>query len=393
LQLLLINKVISLIILFVIFQLGLSVLKNKFLAVLVVVTFVSSPFAHYMLSSIEYGTPALLFLLLSILFLFKYLSSKRIEELVLSIFSFFICGYLRYELTAIYGITYILMTNLLIEKNKPERMLLWLAGTFAAYRCLSFSVDVLSGDDVFLHGRVIEPGLWRLLQNIGQTLHHNIIEKRDLALSSGVVSLFTYSFLIASFVIASKRKYKLLSLSLDALIYILVVLCFHIEGMRSGEKYSIFYFVSEILVTYAGLMLVFKRVFFCFIFFILAFWLSPLLSFKVKLRPWEVEMSEFRKLKELALDEECLILKYRDNQPLITFYFPYKFQAIYFDEIEETIYKNRCIYHLDQKYIRNIYTREELRTTDLKKVLSRLRNCDYSTIFESEQFSLSKIDC
>lgn len=388
-QLVLINRIFAFFILAVIYKLANIVLKNRFVSVLTVITFVSVPYAHQILSSIEHGTPALFFTLLSLLFIYKYLNSEKSLELLISIISFFIAGFLRFELTALFGFTYLLMLNFFQQKAE-HRNILWMALIIGVFRLMSFATVVSTKTDVDLHGKNLEAGILNAVVNSINIFYENIFVRYDLWPPSGAITFFSITMFFAGVWFTFRRQKKFVFLFVDAFFYMIVVLFFHIEGMRSGQKYSIFYYTSEIILTYAFVLaLVHKRFVkeaVCFVIFGISFLISPLHSFSVQKSSTDVELREFRAMKSLNMDKSCLILKYDDVQPLITFYFPHQFQSYFLSEQNPEEIRHKCLYHLRQKYL------ADADSTNLEPVLEKLK-CRSSVLYEENDFILSKLDC
>lgn len=388
-QLVLINRIFGFLILAVVYKLADTVLQNKFVSILTVLTFVSVPYAHQVLSSIEHGTPALFFTLLSLLFIYKYLSSENTHELLISIFSFFVAGFLRFELTVLFGFTYLLMLNFFQRKDE-HRKILWMALSIGIFRVLSFATVVSTKTDVNLHGRVLEPGIMNPVVNSINIFYENIFVRYDLWPPSGAITFFSITMFIAGMWFCFHLQKKFVFLFMDAFFYMMIVLCFHTEGMRSGQKYSIFYYTSEIILTYAFVFVIFKKKFLkeavCLVIFGISFFISPLHSFTIQKNSNDVEIREYRAMKSLNLDKSCLVLKYDDEQPLITFYFPHQFQSFFLSEENPEEIRNKCLYHLKQKYL------ADAESTSLEPVLNKLK-CRSSVLYEENDFILSKLDC
>lgn len=394
-QLIFINRVFGFLIMALIYKLANTVLQNRFVAVLTVITFVSVPYAHQILSSIEYGTPALFFTLLSILFIYKYLITEKSLELLISIFAFFIAGFLRFELTVLFGFTYLVMLNF-FQKKSEHGIILWIAITIGLFRALSFSSVVSTQTDMNLHGKMLEPGIFSRILNSIDLFYNNIFVHFDLWPPSGAITFFSITMVIAGVWFVVRRQKKFIFLFADAIFYMMIVLFFHVEGMRSGQKYSIFYYTSEIILTYASVLSLINKRFVreavCCSVFGLSLLISPLHNFSVHRNATDVEIREYKALKSLNLNKSCLILKYDDDQPLITFYFPHQFQSFFISEQDPEDIRNKCLYHLDQKYLAEAYPYEKMDPTILKPLLEKLK-CRSSVLYEERDFILSKLDC
>lgn len=377
--LVLINRFFSLGILLTIYRISRILTKSYSVSILCLLTFVSSNFTQQLLTSIEYGTPALFFLLLSVYF---YLDKK----LPLSIICLFVATYFRYEIAVLAGVPYLFT----IVLSKRDNMVIWLVAIGLLYRAAPIATHVVEGKDFYLHGNKLSPGFFAVLGNIPYVFQQNIFQHSDWSLTSGSITLFTYTNLIIFLGLAfrfNKEPLEYFWISLIGVFYMTVTLFFHIEGLRSGQKYSVNYFAFEVLITYVMILRILSKTpviakFVCWGFFILAFSTSPVMNFDMtKTRLIEVE--EYNALKATHLNNKCFVIKFQNHHPLMSYYFPHRFTTVDWKEVTtEGIEKGECYYYFNQHF------------RGLRPEVDRMFNsCNKKSIFEKEYFGLMQYSC
>lgn len=271
-----------------------------------------------------------------------------------------------------------------------------------------------------------------------QIINHNIFIEKDLLLSSGVISLFSYSSLIISAFLILHLIYNLIIknktpsnnhyiylLAFYSLFYFVFLIFSHNEGLREGWKYSVNFFICEIIVTYYGISLVIKKIkqrylvirkrsdimLSCSIIFflIMAFLSSDMLSFGFMI-PRSPEYSHMIILnKNVDLDRSCYIIKIHPDQPQIDYYYGLQKNAVYFGEppgfyeaLGNYDKKAKCFYYqyVDLSEDDILDNRKQLDNQKIDKLFS---NCKKEGVFhfnnsknqeyDSKAFSLFKYLC
>jgi hypothetical protein len=209
------------------------------------------------------------------------------------------------------------------------------------------------------------------------------------------------------------------------------------EGLRSASKYSVNYFLCEIILTFFAFSwladklasrypeFASKIVHFLFdekiiskkdivslmqfllicSFLILSFASTTMLSFRIS--PYtEREIAEINLLKEnVNFDKSCWIIKVFAGQPNIDYYFGLQKNALFFgfppgfyDSIKNYEKKGKCFYYYDEKfYTENDYKYEFVFKLNLEKVDESFASCNRTleaeSSIENRPFSLIRYDC
>ena len=290
-------------------------------------------------------------------------------------------------------------------------------------------------EDPLSRGDKIEGNeIFSFVANTKNVFINNVIINKDLHSQSGFVSLFTYFGLAFSIIILTnliynliKRKklqsyYKWISLfAFYNLFYLFFQITFHMEGLRTSWKYSVNYFLCEIILTYFVILFLIDRIkikkidlkynvnliefFVLILFFIIALLTSNALSFNNKIQnPPEVSEMFFL-MENIKLNETCKIIKVHPNQPLIDYYFGLQKNAIFFGKppsfykkLQKYEKENKCFYYYDAKYFTEFdFEHQDVVKIDSKKIDQLFKNCKKSIIInsnlEERPFNLIKYIC
>jgi len=437
LTLLMVNRVVSVFLLIVVFLIAKKVFKRNLISLLVLVSFISSRFILINFSSIGYTIVAVFFTYLSILFLFKFMKERDLTAFILSNIAVILAAYYKFELSFLFGLPYIAYFCLFLNKNKQTK------------RCMLITTIVL----LLISMSIVEfythhnEGLWgeRLneqfkdkpknlishLINAVYLLKHNIFVEKDLLLQSGRVSLFTYSgFIISSILVIAlvyslikrkeiKSKHKWVYIfAFYNMIYFIFNISFTKGLMGRGIRYSVNYYLCEIIVTYFAISwlagkLISKqskyiinatKFLFILLFFVIALKVSPQLSLQFTAITSK-EVPEMKLLREnVNIDESCKIIKINPNQPYLDYYFGLQKNSVFFgapplfyESIKRYKKEGKCFYYYDQYFTEYEYRGEGMHRIDLNKVNQLFISCNKSIEFESpledRPFSLVKYIC
>lgn len=404
-KLLLINKLYSVGILLSLYGLAVILTGNYAIGFLTVLTFSSSGFAQNIFSSIEYGVPALFFVVFSFFVLGQFVHTGKLIFLYLAILSDLLAGYFRYELALLFSLPFFVFLTLFY----PAKRKLSLALLCLVYiaRVIPILAHMISGTDVYIHGKSLNKGFWALFENIPDIWRNNFIVMRDFNLESGVITIFTFlQFIILPgliwYLISNYRKNKLIprwTLFIFCLVTYSVlhfgsIVSFHMEGLRSGVKYAIYFFGLEVVAVYAIISQWFqgqkwKASAACLVIFTICYCFSPLLNLIPAKNQLSFEYREYLILKNIPLNRECNIVKLKSNQPLISHYFPQQFTTYYFDDL---VKPRGCYYYLEEKYLSYLIYDNPVKINP-SEVFSHFPGCTNQRIEDHSLFSLWQIFC
>lgn len=364
-QLLFINKILSIGILLAVYFIAKEILQRYYLALLVLLTFAASSFAQFNLTSFEHGTPAILLALLSMFFGLKYQKEKSRALFILSGLSLISATFFRYELAVLFGLPYLLGTSFVFKTDKKDFKYFTILCAIMIIRSIPIMAHMAQGDDVNLHGaQLSDPTTLPLVKNSLSVLIHNF-RMGDFNLSSGHYSLFLPASLlgaVASLVMLLKKDRSVITRQISFLSVIMLFIFFtiittHIEGLRSGEKYSINYFIAEIVIAYYWIFKLSGKRFqwlgniLCTAFFALA--LQSNHFFKIKQFPApRHEYGIYQEFKGTNFDKSCSLIKRNSYEPLIDFFYPLSMKYVMLDELPP-IPNGHCFYLFEDYYINN----------------------------------------
>jgi len=350
-----VNRILSVFLLVSVFLTARKVSKNAWIGLLVMFSFASFSDIRWMLSSIEYGLGALLFSTLSVFFLFDFEERRKIELFIMSCLCLVIASYYRYELSLIFGLSYLIYCGLFLARHRKTRIFMAVTAVILAFNMMAFLKRFTVVNDVILAGeKLASLTLGGYLANTINVLNNNLVVNKDLALSSGHVSIFLYAGLAISLawilVLAYRviRKRGITSENSRLYIFVFYILIFftfqagfHMEGFRT-PKYHANYFLGEVMLVYYSLGWLIDRVVklgaetreelklsAAVIFFVLAMVTSNSLSFSGP--PWiEPQVGDMNQLLgNVRFDYGCSIMKVHTGQPILDFYFGAQKNALY----------------------------------------------------------------
>jgi hypothetical protein len=407
-HILFINRVVGVLILLAAFFIGKTFFKSNLLAILVTIFFASSRFVQNNLTSMEYGTFALLFALSAIGFILSYLENSKKDHLYLGIISFLIAGYFRYELIVILGAPILFFICLFMNRRDLSGKILGLLSLFMVFAAAPILVTIGHGSDPFIHDKVIEGNsVLSLIKNASHILQYNVIDQRDLDLEMGNISFFTYIALLAApFVIFfgfynKIKKIELKPLHKKLIFISLLFICMfsflifiHKEGMRSGEKYSVNFYILEILLSFGLLYILSENV--TIIVGLAAFiWVFNGTSnfFVTSPRLYQSHFyDQYLLLKNIELDPNCTLIKFNSNTPVIDHFFPNRLKSAEFEtivELEKFANQAKCAYLFESPY----YSPKP-DVLDSNKVDPVFEKCKRDVIFEIEKsYTFIKYSC
>ncbi len=430
---LILNKVISVFLLIIVFLIAKTVFKKRWLALLVLISFVSSQYIQENLSSFEHGIIALFFVHISILFLLKFIKNKELTAFILSNITLVLSALFRYELCFLFGLPYIVYYCVVVRKFKNTRKYMIITTIFLIIILTSFVNHFIFKNDNVLLG--VSDSKWELnelLKNSVNIIDHNIIINKDLFLREGYISIFSYSSFIISLIliiilIISIVKGKQIN-SKNEWIYIFVFfsifyfifqLGFHMEGLRSGWKYSMNYFLSEIIITYFAISWLVKKIFYklskgiiypitivlIISFLMIAYISSDSISFDItpNVEPYFDDMIILQ--RNVNLNNSCKIIEVTGSQPLLDLYFSIQGNSLdmgspphFYENIKNLKKNGRCFYYYDEKYLtENDYLYGEKFEIDFEKLEQSFILCDKTIVFDSPRFdrpyTLIRYDC
>jgi hypothetical protein len=415
-----INRIGGLFILLTSFLVGKVFFRSSLLGLLVLFTFGLSRFVQYNLTSIEYGTFSLLFVLLTFYFFLRYLDEREEKFINLGIVCGLIASFFRFELSIILGMPILLYLTLFSDRKHLSFRKLSLLTGLLSLRSATIAGYMSPGGDTFVHGKDIgAESILALIGNVSSVLRNNILGQHDLNLKFGNVSLLTYIALgVAALVLPlgtfrelGKRELnantaKLFFVSLMYLFMFSFVFLVHIEGLRSGEKYSVNFFILEILIGYGifyrflpRLIPKLKETYLSKMGFLggclaLFAMLSIDHGFFIS-RPYPFEtaqVDQYRILSAINIESQCLLIKYNTNTPVIDFFFPMRMKSIEIKSVGELtafIKPESCFYLFDSPF----YSPKP-EVLDAEKVTPVLKRCKKEILYMKEQsYTFLKFRC
>ena len=395
-----INRIFASVFLVVAALISRLLFRRWFYSVLSLIVLVSSVAMQYNFSSIEHGVGALLFVYLSILLLFVYQKNEDEKYLVMSMLALVLATLYRYELSFLFGFPYFLYITIFMYPYKKIRKYLIIFIPILILRLVSIISHYIYNKDPYLTGGFVEGiGITPILKNSAYVLYENIILEKHFFLGSGFVSVFTYIGIIASSVLIislflnqqalkTRRKMPFFLLAFFSLFYIIFQVSFHIEGLSSGIKYSVFYLFCHIALTFFAVSRIAKKFFptsslrdfseflfgtrkksdavlhavtYIIIVFviILAVKTSESLSYRFinddnpSVEPRYLEMLH---IKNAMIDKECIIVLVSDFQPLIHHYLGLQDSTIsfgsppdFYKKLREFNKSGKCFYYYKEK--------------------------------------------
>ncbi|MCK5026396.1 MAG: hypothetical protein KAS15_07390 [Nanoarchaeota archaeon] len=383
LTLLYVNKIISFFMILTVFFISRKVFKKNWISIIVVLSFVSSIFIQMNLTSIEYGIVAIFFTCLSILLLIKFSEKKHMRFFILSNVCAILAAYNRHELSLLFGIPYIAYYCIFISKHKATRKYMTATTVILAFILMSVVKYFTYYKDPYMQGTEISgTGFFSYISNLMNVINHNLFIQNDFSLQSGYVSLFSYLGPIISLILIAwiayklikqqhvKSKYSILYLfAFYNLFYLFFQLSVHMGGLRDAIKYSVNYFICEIILVYFAVCWVVgyfmskkpeylinatKSV--CVLFFFIVIVSS---SITLSLKPVssiEPEVPELILLNGYKIDESCYIIKVHPAQPKIDYYYGLQRNVLFFgrppffyENIRQYPKTGKCFYYYDEK--------------------------------------------
>ena len=431
-----INKIFSVFILIIVFLISREVFKKNWIGFFVLASFVSSLWIQKSLSSIEYGVMAAFFVHTSILFLLKYSKNRRNDFLILSIVCLVLATLYRTELAFLFGLPYLAFFNIFLYtngNNKSEKKLITGAFFFLVFVFMSVIVSDFSGKDLvdvnFIQGRELDNyGFVSLIINIQYLLENNLGADENLLLENGFVSLFFYISLFFSFILIVNLVWFLFKgyipnkfsnfayfFCFYFLVYFLSQVAFHFQGMEAAFRYSVNYFICEIILSYLFIFWVIGRlrfrrkpypnflsVLFVFILFFVVYVSSPSLSYELNNSNSPEAKEMFFLLKNVDLDKECRIIKSNVYQPRLDFYYGVQENSVFFGFPPEMYFflskykqKSRCYYYYHEILLEKEYLTDFRHRINSSEIDLALDDCKKEIVFSGGvgRNSLTKYSC
>ncbi|MBN2422213.1 oligosaccharide repeat unit polymerase [Candidatus Woesearchaeota archaeon] len=432
------NKILSVFLLLVIFFLSKIIFKQTWISLVVYMTFISSKWIQFNMHSIEYSIGAMFFAYSSMLFLLLFIKEKDLSLFILSNISLILAAYYRYELAFLFAMAYLAYFSVFLKHTGKRRKIIALTMIILILISMALVKLFTVQEFDFLLFRNNELGENRLFSFIGKSFYifkYNVIANKDLSLSSGYVSLFTYFgvafsailflFLIFRLITNSKKSNKfnvnnlIFIFVFYNLIYIVFELFFTMEGFRESWKYYAQHIFCEIIIVYYMILFLIERIFnkysytiinsvkfsAVFLFFLIAFFTSPGLSLD-RLSVWNPTVDELNILTEnILINESCEIIKISVGQPVLDYYYSLQKNSVYFgippefyENLERYDKKGKCFYFYDEKYYtERDYNSENLFKADIEKMDNIFKECiksiDFESPLENRPFSLIRYIC
>lgn len=387
------NKIFAILFIILIYILTRIIFKNIYLSLLTTITFLSNIFIRSSFHTIEYSNQTLFFIYLCFLSLILFEKTKDKFFYYLLLVSIISASFFRYELSIILGISYITYHMIFYADFKKYTREFIIFFFILIYRSISIISHYAFNDDIPLKG-VSEKGFYVLLNTFNLFISN--ISKGDLLLSNGRISIFLYLFIIFSIILIFNLIKKIIkdkkTINIkDKYIYMFVFfglfhfifqIFFHIDGMRGAHKYSINYFLCEVLIVYYVIDKIINYVInkysikkkigkyisilFILILFYISFQSSAIITFNqnyslypiAPIEPHSYEMIYL--LNNYQINDSCRFLKIIFYQPNIDSYYgieTYK-RSIklgkppdYYDNLNNLNKNEACYYFYNQKDI------------------------------------------
>lgn len=431
-----INRFLSLCLVIVVFLMAYYFFKNYVLSFFCTVFFMMSPYITSNIISIEHNLSAVFFTVLSIYLLLKHGNKKQF--LVASMASMLMASLCRFELSFLFGAVYLIYISLFYIKNNLKIILAF--SLVLGFRAISIFSHLLHHKDLFLTGNMDGEGIKALLSDSYSILYNNLIINNDLSIFHGSATIFTFLGVFLSFIFiihfiryCSKKKTlikyphkSILIFAFYNVIYLFFQLSFHIEGLRSGFKYSVQYWICEIMLfTYSYIVflepklylkwikLVGRIVFILVTIFILSIFFKG--SFDYDDKTPDITYTYVSDVLSVDLDSKCYIIKTNRAMPYYDKIHGLSSRALHLDynegvlsRIKGSVYSKikgyikpgNCYYFLDIYYFGDAgefwYTDSGVEPNltyhllDPGKVDQSFENCDKSlvgTFWENSDFT------
>lgn len=264
-MILVVNGIVAFFLFLMIYKLSFRMLKDRYLALLVMVIFSLSNIIRWNVASIEYSVISLLFALLSVDYLSKYIEFENLIDGMVSVLTLGIACFVRFEFCFLLGVPYLLYYSYANHQRKIKSKKFDIVGYLAilpvSYVSIAIINHILVIKDIYLLGE----GKGLNIPIIGKPISifiHNTFVQKDLALSSGYVSIFFYIGLIAalfflSYFLASlgnkklKNKNHLLNIVvIFTLFFIGFQLFFNMMGLRALWISTFNYFAFLVIMSF-----------------------------------------------------------------------------------------------------------------------------------------------
>lgn len=416
LTVLFINRLISCFTLFVIFIISKKLFKKNWIAFIIFISFISHNLVKYNLSSVEYTIGSAFFVYFSFLFIILYSNNNKNDFFILSVISLLLASYYRYELSILFGFSYLLYYSFFLFKVRETRVYMLIATLILINISMAVIVQDFTGDitQELFGEKVDSNSLFLLVQSMSNVLNENIFVYKDLFLDSGFISLFTYCAFIFSIVlildvinklINDKDKNDYSSIYLFAfyfIIYNLFLLSVNIRGFRSRWEYSVNNILAEIILAYFLIFWVISKIKINNTFLkkivqitsILSFLLIALnsssqlsLDFKPIVEPEIKEMIAMK--RSFSIDPSCYILKNNIYHQHLDFYFGLQERSIlfthdnFYESLDKLQKKENCYYYHYPFVSDEAYIYSHVMKVDIDKIDESFKDCIKTIEFES----------
>jgi hypothetical protein len=194
---------------------------------------------------------------------------------------------------------------------------------------------------------------------------------------------------------------KVFMFALFNIFYAVFLFFLNVQGLRSASKYSITYYICEIVVTYYAIIWLinkFTHVRYVAYAGILLFFAAGLampnaLSWNFK---HDLPDPVYEEAKALNLDEKCLVAKVHANQPIIDQFTGMQRRVVYFGRIKgfydniNTFNKSgKCIYFHEKLYENKM----DYAVIDFDKVAGQMSGCKKTIVQRFDNADIVRYDC